>query len=671
MKRSNSSKLGIFLLVSIATLHVAGSSQAGQSAASLFLEGGIEGIALSPSGEWALAIARNRDVHGLLVQKLGTRRVTSLFTSSSPILALNWVGEMTFIAYLSVAGPRSTFVAQIQETDDEISIQIDWINAPGQLVDTLPLVEDTLIWAIEHEGRSSVHRVSLEDVTRYKRNRPTRSAFRQGKTLATIDGSAQDWIVDRRGIPRAALRDDEDRYTILVRGRDDQDFREVYSFDLKNEADGIYPLSLSANGEDLIVAAYNGRDTMGLFEFDMNEGSFGETIFIRDDVDVTDVVFDYKNGELIAAEYEVGGERRYHYFKSYADQHLATIRAAFPEEGVAVTSSSADRNVFVLWVSSPTNPGTYYFHDVNTGEMNPIGDVAQGLDRSKLVDVETIEVESTDGTRVEAFLALPNDFGESGAPLIVMPHGGPIGVRDNKDYNPIVQYFASWGFAFLQVNYRGSSGYGRRFEEAGKKQWAQGIEDDIDAAVEYAIARPGIDGTRICIVGGSYGGFSALASIIRHKSRYRCAASLNGVTDVPFSFAGDDCADAEGCLEAFADIVGDPETERDQLMEISPAYHVDEIHTPIFVIYGTEDRRVDPDHSHRLLLMLETFGKEHESLEVKGAAHSPTKREWELVSIALRRFLTRYLFPSTEFVGDPIPEASGSPEFTEIPSIAR
>lgn len=671
MKPSRRSTIETLLLALVVLLQPTGPSQAGQSATSLYLEGGIQGIALSPSGELVLAIARNRDVHGLLVQKLGTGRVTSLFTSSRPIRWIAWVGEETFIGNLSQDGPRSNFVAQIQEIDGEISIELDWIKAPGRLVDSLPLIDGELIWEIEHEGRSSAHRVSLEDVTRYKRKKSTRSDFRLGKTLATVDGSAQTWIVDRRGVPRAVSTKEEGRYTIWVRDPDGEDFREVYGFDLKNESEGVYPLSLSESGDHLIVAAYNGHDTRGLFELDMKDGSLGEAIFIREDVDITDVVFDHKNGELIAAEYEVGGERRYHYFESYADRHLTTIRAAFPEEKVVVASSSAGRNVFVLWVSSPTDPGTYYFHDVSTGEMNPIGDVAQGLDRSKLVDVETIEVESEDGTRIEAFLALPNDRRENGAPLIVMPHGGPIGVRDNKDYNPLVQYFASWGFAFLQINYRGSSGYGRRFEEAGKKQWAQGIEDDIDAAVEYAISRPEIDGTRICIVGGSYGGFSALASVIRHKTRYRCAASLNGVTDIPFSFQGDDCADAEGCLEEFAKIVGDPATERDKLIEISPAYHVDEIHTPVFVIYGTEDRRVDPDHSHRLLLMLETLGKEYESLEVKGAAHSPTKREWVLISIALRRFLTRHLFPSTEFVGDPIPGPSDSPGFSKPPTVSR
>jgi len=618
-----------------------------------------------------LAVARNRDVYGVLVQKLGTGRVYSLFSSTHPILGLNWVGERAFIAHLTIDGPHSSVVARIRESDGEVSVETNWIKAPGRLVDPLPLVDDELIWEIEDGDRSSAHRVRLEDVTGYERGRPTRGEFQLGETLTTIDGSVATWIVDRNGIPRAVLREQDGHYAILVRSGDDGGFREIYGFEAKDESKGVYPLSLSETEGHLIVAAYNGHDTMGLFEFDLEDASFGETIFIRDDVDVTDVVFDYKNGELIAAVYEVGGERRYHYFESYADQHLATIRTAFPEEEVAVASSSADRNVFVLWVSGPTNPGTYFFHDVNTGEMNPIGDVAQGLDRSKLVDVETIEVTSEDGERVEAFLALPNDRREGGAPLIVMPHGGPIGVRDNKDYNPIVQYFASWGFAFLQVNYRGSSGYGRRFEDAGKKQWAQGIEDDIDAAVEYAIARPEIDGTRICIVGGSYGGFSALASVIRHAKRYRCAASLNGAADIPLGFSDGECADSERCVESLVDIVGDPKTERDKLVEISPAYHVDQIHTPVFVIYGTEDQRVDPDHSHRLLLMLETFGKEHESLEVKGAAHSPTEEEWELISVALRRFLTRYLFPSAEFVTDPIPDVTDSPGYTQLPSVAR
>jgi len=668
-RSSSSTLLGILLVVAL-SFHPANSSKAGQAAASLFVEAGIEAIALSPTGQWVLAIARTPKVYGVLAQKLGTGRVTSLFVSDRPILGLYWVGEDTFIAHLAPGGRRSLLVAKLEQNDDEVSVATEWVDAPGWLVDSLPFADDELIWETEDDDRSSVYRVGLEDIT-HPKNRHAGNDFRPGQALATVDGSAHTWIVDRQGTPRGVLREKDELDSILVRSKDGHDFREIYSFDPKNESAAVYPLSLSETGDHLVVAAYNDHDTMGLFELDMEDGSFGEPIFIRDDVDVTDVIFDQKNGELIAAIYEVGGERRYHYFESYADRYLATIRAAFPKEGVAVVSSSGDRKVFVLWVSGPTNPGTYYFHDVTTGELNPIGVVAQGLDRSKLVDVETLELASEDGTHVEAFLTLPRERAEGGAPLIVMPHGGPIGVRDNKDYNPLVQYFASWGFAVLQVNYRGSSGYGLHFEEAGKKQWAQGIEDDIDAAVEYAIARPEIDGTRICIVGGSYGGFSALASIIRHESRYRCAASLNGATDIPFGFENGECADSKRCLEEFAKIVGNPKTERDKLVEISPAYHVDQIHTPVFVVYGTEDHRVDPDHSHRLLLMLELFGKEYESLEVRGAEHSPTNREWELIAVALRRFLTRYLFPGEEFVKDPISTEGGASDAISPPMVDR
>ncbi len=261
-------------------------------------------------------------------------------------------------------------------------------------------------------------------------------------------------------------------------------------------------------------------------------------------------------------------------------------------------------------------------------------------------------------------------------PLVVMPHGGPIGVRDRKQYDPLVQYLVSWGFAVLQPNYRGSAGYGRKFRESAKKAWAKGIEDDIDAAVEYAMALPEIDAERVCMFGGSYGGFSAVASVVRHKDRYRCAISVNGVSDIPLLYDSSDMADSKRVMAFYEEFVGDLETERENLIAVSPAYHVAEIETPIFMIYGTADRRVDPDHSHRMLLMLETYGKEHDSMELEGMTHSPTRDEWVEIARAVRGYLTRYLLPSEEFRPDPeiespkspVPPPSGAVEQTPGPS---
>jgi dipeptidyl aminopeptidase/acylaminoacyl peptidase len=288
--------------------------------------------------------------------------------------------------------------------------------------------------------------------------------------------------------------------------------------------------------------------------------------------------------------------------------------------------------------------------------MMKAGNLRAWVDRETLVEPETIVVESSDGTKVEAFLTLPSDemLAVAGpVPLVVNPHGGPIGVRDRRVYDPFVAYLTSWGFAVLQVNYRGSSGYGREFEDAGKREWAQAIEDDIDAAVENVMARPEVDADRLCIVGGSYGGFSALASVVRHKSRYRCAATLNGVTDIPLMFETSDFADYEKLLEQFAVVAGDLEKNRSKLIDLSPAYNVAEMDVPIFVVFGTDDRRVDADHAHRLLLMMETHQKNHDVLEIREARHSFSSREWVVAVRALRRFLTRHLQPGLEVEPDP------------------
>ncbi len=157
---------------------------------------------------------------------------------------------------------------------------------------------------------------------------------------------------------------------------------------------------------------------------------------------------------------------------------------------------------------------------------------------------------------------------------------------------------------------------------------------------------------------------------MRHRNRYRCAATLNGVSDIPLVFEESDCADSERCVERWKEAIGDPESERDRLVDVSPAYHVRDIATPVFVGYGTDDTRVDPDHSQRLILMLETLGMPHEALEIQGAVHAPTQREWVIYARALRRFLTKHLLPEQGFVDDPQPADDGEFSASAPPVLA-
>ncbi|HKA14451.1 MAG TPA: alpha/beta fold hydrolase [Myxococcota bacterium] len=229
----------------------------------------------------------------------------------------------------------------------------------------------------------------------------------------------------------------------------------------------------------------------------------------------------------------------------------------------------------------------------------------------------------------------------SGLPLVVMPHGGPIGVQDTREFDPVVQSLAAHGYAVLQVNYRGSSGKGTGFREAGMGSWGEGIEDDIEAALDTVESKQLVDGDRVCIFGGSYGGYSALIGITRRPQRYRCAAAMAAPTDL-LLMSSEYIGSAEG-QRAFEKIVGNPDTDREHLIAISPAYRAAEMNVPILLMQGDQDRVVDPEHAYRMREMLEANGKPYEWMIIEGATHDPTAGQWQQLMDRVDRFLAQYL----------------------------
>ncbi len=636
---------------------------AGLSAETVFSPNGIALVTASPSGRWASALARKGEVSGVLVQDLGTQKIETVHHGRDRVESIDWVGPDRLMVSTVASSGRRHVTIRLRRGDGRIVADRLRLDAPGRLVHPLPLEDEEVVWEFRDEERVSLNRVRVDELAGYRerhsgRHDPTQT----GSRLTGVRGYVVAWVVDREGYPRAALRREEDGYTLFARASNRGGMAKVYRFTDDEGERWLWPHAVASDGERLLVRAYAGEDTRAIVEFDVETRTFGKTIYRMDDQDVVGVDLDFIDGRPIAAVYERDGERRRHHFETFTKRRLGEVDESLRSARVVVVSGSADRSMLILYASGSNNPGTFHFHETSSGRLLLIGQRHALVERDRLQPTETIEVTSADGTRVEAFLTLPRSTaasGRGGAPLIVYPHGGPIGVRDTKDFDPMVQYLASWGFATLKVNYRGSSGYGRRFQEAGKREWALGIEDDIDAAVELVMARPEIDASRVCMVGGSYGGFSALASLVRHPDRYRCAVTINGVTDIPLLFETSDFADSPRALESFAEIVGDPESERDRLIELSPLYRTAEIRAPVLVVFGTADRRVDPEHAHRLLLMLEAQGGRFEELEIRDGAHSPTPRERTLVARRLRHFLTRQLHPGATVLPDPPVEGAG------------
>lgn len=643
-------ELGVALLIVFAPT----TGRSGASAELFFPRSGLDQVLVSPNGRWIAASAHREDKSIVVVQQVGKGRIASVFEAEW-VRELVWESPDTLMAEAgSSSGKRQYVVAHLRDAGDSIGISRQSIHAPGWLVDPLPLVPDQLLWEFEYRGWTSLHRISIQELLDFNAlHRTSPKSVEIAEKLAMVNGSTvtNRWVIDRDGKPLAALRRDRQGYALMMPAHGTGPLETVHRWSESDPEKQMVPMGLSRDGRRIIVSAYHGGDTRGLWELDAKKHVPDAKVFVDPDFDVEGIVEDPLTGDLVAAYYYRSGELRFHYFPEYRDRFLSKLPDDWREKPIAILGGTADRQVFVFLDASDENPGDYYLRD-SAGKVHLVGRRGENVDRDRLVPVESFRVKSRDGTEVEGFLTLPRR--RSGpVPLVVMPHGGPHDVADNRDYDGFLQYLADWGFAVVQVNYRGSSGYGLEFSELGKKEWARGIEDDIDAAVEHVMALPEVDEGRVCIVGGSYGGFSALASVIRHRDRYRCAVSFNGVTDIPFLGASSDFSDSKSAMKSFERAIGDLETERDKLIAASPAYHVEDLDVPILMIYGTADRRVDPDHAHRMLLMLELHDKPHESLEIEGAEHSPNRDEWIIYARAVRRFMSAHLDPGKAFEPDP------------------
>lgn len=645
----------LFLILTIAFGFPAVDAFAGHAAKHLYPTGKILRVRVSPDGEWIVGTVINNNTTAIMAQRFGSGEISIVKTSTQSIHSIDWIGRDTLLVVFGRGSDRQLLRVNFKRIDHGgFEFDTRWFKASGQLVHPLSLVDNVVVWEFDHRGENSVHHVGIDDLIKLGRNTDrNRRSLRIGKKVASIKGTSHRWIVDKAGYPIVANRRDETGYTILYRSTNSAGFEEIASYE-DESVDIINPVGLTADGKNLLVFAYHGQDTLGLFEFDPRSKTFEREVYRRDDADLTYAQIDSITREIFSVTYEVAGQTRYHYLKAARSRYADKLGPDDPPiDTIHVVSSTTNRERFIYWSGGATEPGAHYLRSAPTNETFLVGKTGATLNRKSLAPTEAFHVTSEDGTVVEAFLTRPLAPIVTPSPLLVMPHGGPIGVRDSQVFDPVLQYLASWGFAVLQVNYRGSSGYGRAFESAGKKQWAQGIEDDIDAATEHAMALSEIDGDNVCIIGGSYGGFSAIVSVIRHPTRYRCAVTINGASDIPLLAESSDFADSKRVLAAFEENTGDLETEREKLLAISPAYNLRDVETPILVVFGDKDRRVDQDHAHRVITMLWLYGKEYEEVRVDGGAHSFNRDQWIDTLPRIRKYLMKYLMPGEVYEGDP------------------
>ena len=449
------------------------------------------------------------------------------------------------------------------------------------------------------------------------------------------------WFADSTGLVRAGVDYSEDRIRLYYRSAAGQDLHRIETHRHPQDGSVIDMIRFVTDTDHGIVVTNAVTGRFGVYEYDFTTDTRGNAVFEHPTADVTAAIIG-ADGRVDGVSYE-DDRRRIHWINPELRQIQDRIDHALPNKVNLIVDRSEDGMRILISSSAADDPGTYYVYDRNSHRIEAFAMPYEHLANFRFAPVRAVSFHGRDGTEIPGYLTLPPGRGEHGLPLVLMPHGGPF-ARDSWDFDPWVQFLASRGYAVLQVNFRGSTGYGRAYADRGIGQWGTGMIDDIEDGVDWLVHDGIADGTRVCIMGGSYGGYAALWAPIRHPERYRCAISLAGVADVRALLRYDSrrFAATRYSREWRRRVEGE---EHADLAAISPLQQAARISVPLLIAHGERDRNVPVSQSHDLLRAIARAGTgaRVESVFYPEAAHGFTRPEDS--ADFLRRveaFLARY-----------------------------
>jgi dipeptidyl aminopeptidase/acylaminoacyl peptidase len=431
----------------------------------------------------------------------------------------------------------------------------------------------------------------------------------------------------------------------------------------RREADGSWSPQTSTDGLDTIPIAL-GRDGETLYRYVSRKGGpwcldriapaadAAESLACHDAVEVLDTIEAFDgSGEPIAAVLEPGRSEVRVFASGHPHRELLKLAVdAFPGKRVTVGSASVDGRTVLLLVQDDRSPGDWYLFDTVAKKIDYLFGRQEWLDPAWMGERRPLAIKTRDGATLQAYLTLPPGRPEKDLPLVVWPHGGPPGSRDQWVFDQDPQLLATHGYAVLQVNFRGSDGHGPAFRRQGYRAWATTMIDDLTDAVRATIASGVVDGGRVCIGGWSYGGYAALMSAVREPALYRCVIGAAGLYDLVRHRKDSDTGASWQGRRYLADAVGEDD---DALRAASPITRLDSLKAPVLIVHGAEDRRTTVGQAKLLRAALEKRQHPHEVLIVDEEGHGfrnvvNVQRYYD----TMLAFLARHLPPAPSAAAD-------------------
>jgi dipeptidyl aminopeptidase/acylaminoacyl peptidase len=486
-------------------------------------------------------------------------------------------------------------------------------NGNQKILDLLPNDEDHILIAFfpwRNSGHVWVSNPKAMPIL-YKLNILTGKK----KKLGYLPLPYADAITDINGEVRFSIgNNDDNEQLVFYRDSMEDSWKELT---LKNfEGSNLYPLSFTQDNKSVYLYSNVNNGTRALYLYNLEDQSTNK-IFHDKTVDININIRDFSGNRIIAVGTDLALPK-YHYLenKNKKSKLHKQLMTAFKGSDVVITSATRNGNTAIAYVYSDTNGGDYYLFNTTSLKAEYLLSKYQNIDPNLMAKTEALEFTVRDGKTIRGYLTKQES--ESKLPLVVLPHGGPHGPRDYWGYDWQVQLLANRGYAVLQVNYRGSGGFGKDFQEAGYGEWGASMQDDLTDATLQVIKKISIDAKRVCLLGASYGAYAALMGTVREPDLYQCAIGSAGVYNLPMMFEEGDIPESQSGIAYLKNVLGNNIKEQKQR---SPVFNVEKIKANILLIHGSKDNRAPIEQVESLKDAFDAIGKKYEWLELTDEGH--------------------------------------------------
>ena len=563
---------------------------------------------ISPDGSFYSFMAPYKNRMNIFIQKIGDSSATQLtFEEARDITGYFWPNNEQIIFLKDEAGDENFHLFGVNIDGSNPIGFTDFDGVRAQIIDDLPDQKDFVVIGLNKRNKQVFD--------------PYRLNLKTGEIsmLAENPGNIQGWMFDHDGKLRIATAIvDGVNQSILYRESEEDEFKTIITTNFK---EGFNPQFFTFDNKNIIGSSNLGRDKYAIVEFDPITAKEVKVLYANDDYDVNGVGYSRKRKVITAAYFESWKSER-HYFDSTSKATFEKIQKQLAGYEIGITGVNKDENILILRTYSDKSLGAYYIYNSEDDKMEKIVAVSPWIDENEMSNQLPISYQSRDGLKINGYLTLPKGYNMENAknlPVVINPHGGPW-ARDSWGFNPEIQFLANRGYAVLQMNFRGSTGYGRKFFEASFKKWGREMQDDITDGTQWLIDKGIADSTRIAIYGGSYGGYATLMGLVKEPKMYAAGVDYVGVSNM-FTFMKTIPPYWEPMLEMMYEMVGDVEKDSAMLREVSPVFHVDKIKAPLFIAQGANDPRVNVDESDQMVKAMKEKGIDVEYLVKKDEGH--------------------------------------------------